>query len=487
MLPSFSKRLLVVGDIMLDQYTDTVVHRISPEAPVPIASVRSRWSVPGGAANVARNVSSLGCAVTVLGVRAKDAKGDELQELLERYGIIAPTVLVADRPTTTKSRILAQGQQLLRLDEEVTSEIPEGAVSRIIASATHTLPWAEAVILSDYGKGVLTAQREGMCLAAHLISAAREKGVPVLVDPKGVDWSLYAGADCLTPNTREIATLLRVDEEDFDGILREAFALMDALSLSHLLITRGPKGMALLSHGQSQCIETRALEVSDVSGAGDTVIAVLSACIAEGIPWDQAAAIANRAAGIVVGRVGTSAVDREELLSALAHDTSTFSLALNSVSAKIMTRERLLDAVAQWRREKASIVFTNGCFDLIHPGHVRLLQEAAGLGDKLIVALNADVSVRRLKGEGRPVQTENARAVVMASMEGVDAVVLFDEDTPQSLIELVSPDVLVKGGDYTLATVVGADYVQSHGGRVHLVDTVEGFSTSKIVAALGDR
>ncbi|MCR5814280.1 MAG: D-glycero-beta-D-manno-heptose 1-phosphate adenylyltransferase [Desulfovibrio sp.] len=469
---------------MLDRYTETQVQRISPEAPVPVANVQRRWNAPGGAANVARNLSRLGLAVTLVGARANDQSGQELACLLDQESIMAPPCLCTDRPTTCKSRILARGQQLLRLDEESCQPFSSELVKKLWQNTEHALPWAQAVILSDYGKGVFAESPKQPSLAREIIAHCRQKSIPVLVDPKGSDWSRFSYADCLTPNTRELACVLKTDNGDFEHLVQEALNLMQSLNLSRLLVTRGAKGMAMLErNGQVTELPTKAHEVCDVSGAGDTVIAVLAAAVAEGYDWIEAAKIANVAAGIVVAKVGTSPVDRDELLSALASDNNSFSMTVNALSSKIMSQGRLLEKIAEWRRHHDRIVFTNGCFDLIHPGHIKLVQEAAHLGDRLVVAINSDASVKRLKGPDRPIQPENARVLVMAGLTGVDAVILFDDDTPLELITKILPDVLVKGSDYRLDTVVGADIVQKSGGEVHLVQIIDGFSTSRIVSA----
>ncbi|MBQ7456125.1 MAG: D-glycero-beta-D-manno-heptose 1-phosphate adenylyltransferase [Desulfovibrio sp.] len=485
MEPTFRKRILVIGDTMLDHYTETTVRRISAEAPVPIATVAKEWDVPGGAANVAKNLACLGCSVTLIGVRAKDAHGIVLQDLLEESQIIAPSLVVNDRPTITKNRIISNGQQLLRLDTEINRPLPPDIVPRVLAAIENALPWAEAVICSDYGKGLLGSPVERETIVSFVIKRCQEAHIPVCIDPKGHDWTQYAHATCITPNTHELAAILNRQNQPFEDLIQPAKHLMNDLSLRALLVTRGPQGMSLLEGDGVTTIATKAREVSDVSGAGDTVIAVFCAALAEGFSFEQAATIANRAAGIVVGRVGTSPIHREELLQAISHNPLKESL--TSLGEKILSRERLFELVHQWRQMGQSVVFTNGCFDLVHPGHVKLLHEAANQGDKLIVAINSDASVKRLKGPNRPIQSEQARALVMASMERVDAVVVFEEDTPLPLIAAIKPDVLVKGGDYTPETVVGSDVVLGCGGRIHLVDLAKGFSTTDIVATIGEQ
>ncbi|MBQ7585549.1 MAG: D-glycero-beta-D-manno-heptose 1-phosphate adenylyltransferase [Desulfovibrionaceae bacterium] len=471
---------------MLDKYVDTDVQRISPEAPVPVAKIERRWSALGGAANVARNLASIGAAVTLCGVRANDAPGQELHSLLEQEAIISPAILVKDRPTTCKTRVLSHGQQLLRLDEESSTTLQDEALEKLSTHCDRALAWAEGVILSDYGKGVFSGQNH-LNLAAKAINYCNAKKIPLCIDPTGTDWSIYEGAICLTPNTKELAKVLGLDPSDYAGLCHEALKLMQALNFERILLTRGPKGMTLLElNGEVQEIVTEAKEVCDVSGAGDTVIAVLLASVAQGKDWLTAAKIANTAAGIVVGKVGTSTVSLEELLLALSSGSKGLTPALIALRSKLVNLKQLLDKISEWRKHHDRIVFTNGCFDLLHPGHVKLLQEAASLGDKLIVAINSDASVRRLKGPDRPIQSEDARALVMAGMHGVDSVIIFEEDTPLELIKAILPDVLVKGGDYQIEEVVGASEVKAHGGSVHIANLVDGFSTSSIVAAIQD-
>lgn len=478
-------RVLVIGDIMLDEYTETRVNRISPEAPVPVAHVRRHWSVPGGAANVARNLSCLGCGVTLVGLRAHDATGEQLQRLLEKHGIKAALEFTDDRPTPSKLRVVALGQQLLRLDDEEHADLPSDVLERVWQIIETRLSDVNAVVLSDYDKGVFRRFNEGDSLAARTIKACHERLIPVLVDPKGTDWQRYATADCITPNTQELAIAVTAPAESFALLADGARALMEQYALPRILLTRSERGMALLPRAKAAIeIPTQAREVSDVSGAGDTVIAVTAACIAKGMDWLVAARIANVAAGVVVGKSGTSPIELEELRAALLELEDGPNKELTRLNSKIYSLERLKAAVDAWRRLGKKIIFTNGCFDLLHLGHVQLIQEAAAQGDKLIVALNSDSSVKRLKGPSRPIQPQKARAIVMAALEGVDAVILFDEDTPLKLIEALTPDVLVKGGDYDVQSVVGAQHVMSHGGSVHLANFVQGSSTTKIVAEI---
>lgn len=477
--------VLVIGDIMLDEYMSTQVGRISPEASVPVAHIQKQWSVPGGAANVARNLACLGSKVTLAGMRGHDAAGDRLQSLLHKLGITTLLELTDDRPTACKTRVVAQGQQLLRLDNEVLDDFPQTYLEQLWLSVKDRLIQANVVLLSDYDKGIFRRLPDGDSLAARIIVACKKHGIPVLVDPKGEDWGRYSQADCITPNVRELGEAAHVKDSALECLQRGAQALMDQHAIPRILLTRSEKGMTLLTNdGSSHNIPTQAREVADVSGAGDTGIAVLAACIAKGMDWSSAAGMANMAAGVVVGKAGTSPIQLAELRAAVTAAIDTPHKDLSRLNAKIYTLDRLTSQVESWRSKKKKIVFTNGCFDLLHMGHVQLIEEAAAQGDKLIVALNSDFSVMRLKGSGRPIQKQKARAVVMSALAGVDAVILFDEETPLRLIEALSPDVLVKGGDYDVQSVVGAKHVMSYNGRVHLATFVQGYSTSKIISDL---
>jgi D-beta-D-heptose 7-phosphate kinase/D-beta-D-heptose 1-phosphate adenosyltransferase len=472
-------RVLVVGDVMLDHYIVSRVSRISPEAPVPVANVANKWAVPGGAANVARNLAGLGAAVDLVGLAGQDDAGENLRR--ELVGIGDGLVSSPARRSTCKTRILAQGQQLLRLDEEQTDPPRPDEYEDLCRKFLEFLPVCQVVVLSDYAKGVLAASPDNAGLCAFAIGRAREKNVPVLVDPKGGQWSRYAGAQCVTPNSAEFAVACgREATAEFDGPTREELAstLCGEYGFERLLLTRGARGMALFEPGVAPCyIRNVTREVADVSGAGDTVIASLAACVAKGLAWDEAARIANIAAGVAVGKVGAAPVSLAELNQALRD---------NSDNPKLYDTVDLLKKIEDWRRADESIVFTNGCFDLLHPGHISLIRQCAAQGDRVVVGLNSDVSVRRLKGSTRPIQNEQNRALLIAALQGVDAVALFDEDTPLDLIRDVKPDVLVKGSDYAEQNVVGADFVRSYGGRVYLASLTEGCSTTGLVRKMSN-
>lgn len=472
-----SARIMVLGDCMLDNYISGEVQRISPEAPVPVASVRKRWQVPGGAANVARNLSRLGASVFLAGLAGMDATADILEQALAKEGVESALVRSASRLTTSKTRVIAQGQQLLRLDEEIVAPPDKTELDELKKILANRLAGCNALLLSDYGKGVLLRNSFGQCLCEIAIREAKKLGLPVLVDPKGGDWQRYANADCVTPNSSEFALACAVHcLQDKTAEERAALAegLMNSFSLSRILLTRGARGMSLYQSGRAGAVSLRAAvrEVADVSGAGDTVIATLAACIAIGLDWDEGARVANIAAGVAVGKAGTAPVSLGELAIALQQA---------SENPKLYALPKLLEKLEEWRRAGQSIVFTNGCFDLLHPGHISLLRQASELGDRLVVGLNSDSSVRRLKGESRPIQNEQSRALLLSALQAVDAVVLFDTDTPFELIKSVMPDVLVKGSDYSVENVVGADIVMGNGGRVFLASLIDGCSTTSLV------
>ena len=475
-------RILVVGDVMLDHYIAGQVKRISPEAPVPVVTAAKRWSVPGGAANVARNLVRLGVDVAVAGVVGQDAAASDLRAALAAEGIADGLSVSSSRRTTCKTRVLAQGQQLLRLDEEVSAPLGAEEAEALKKQVLSLLSGRHAVILSDYAKGVLLESASGCNLCQIIIEAARRLGIAVLVDPKGSDWRRYAGAHCVTPNAGEFdaacgldagVTLSRPRRETLAGELRTRYGI------ERLLITRGPKGMALFSPDEAPVYCRAAVrEVADVSGAGDTAIATLAACVGKGLPWAESMHLANAAAGVAVGKMGTAPVSIAELNEALREQAD---------NPKLFKVQNLVEKIEEWRRKNETVVFTNGCFDLLHPGHISLIRQSAAQGDHLIVGLNSDASVRRLKGPTRPIQNENSRALLLAALSDVDAIVLFDEDTPFELISALRPDVLVKGSDYTIDNVVGADVVQQGGGRVYLARLVDGCSTTGIVRKIDNQ
>jgi D-beta-D-heptose 7-phosphate kinase/D-beta-D-heptose 1-phosphate adenosyltransferase len=460
-------QLLVVGDIMLDRYWHGETARISPEAPVPVVRIEQEEDRPGGAANVALNIAALGAGVRVVGLVGKDEPAAVLRRSLSAAGIHCAFVETGTEPTITKLRIVSRSQQLIRLDREQRfSAIHAPAIA---AEVEALLAQVSAVVISDYDKGTLSA-----CQA--LIAAARAMGKPVLVDPKGTDFERYRGASLLTPNMREFEAVVgHCDGED--DLVRKGIALKDRLELDALLVTRGEHGMTLIGGGQKALhIPAQAKEIYDVTGAGDTVIATLAAAIAAGQPMAEAVALSNVAAGIVVGKLGTASVSGPELRQAVNR--------MRGLGRGSVSEEQLLMALEDARAAGEKIVFTNGCFDILHAGHVGYLAQARALGDRLVLAVNGDASVKRLKGEGRPVNTLERRMAVLAGLEAVDWVVSFDDDTPNALLRKVRPDILVKGGDYTIDGVVGGDFVKSYGGEVKVLSHLESVSTTAIVNAI---
>lgn len=466
---------LVIGDLMLDRYLIGEVERISPEAPVPVVLLKQENERAGGAANVAANLSLLGIRTTMAGIIGDDAEGRALLDMLRELNIDSAIVTSQQRPTVTKTRILGGHQQMMRLDKEsrlAFTESENNALHEQVSQAIAQKP--DVIILSDYAKGVLS---DALCQA--VIAQAKALGIPVLVDPKGRDYTKYQGATALTPNKKETSEACGIDAMDTDRLLQAAADLRDHLGLAFLAVTRGEEGISLLEQNETIHIPAAAKQVFDVSGAGDTVIATLAAGLVHDLSHRQAFELANIAAGIVVGKVGTVPVNREELLAELISQDSV------EQADKICELETLLGRVRQWRQQKKRIVFTNGCFDLLHAGHVTYLEAARKTGDKLILGLNTDRSVSALKGPSRPVIHEADRARVLAALEAVDAVILFDEDTPLQLIDAIRPDVIVKGSDYSEDQVVGGKEVKSWGGKVALIDIVPGRSTSNIIEKLG--
>lgn len=465
------KRILVVGDIMLDRYILGDVTRISPEAPVPVLTVKERKNILGGAANVAANLAGLGCDVSLWGVAGEDNNADVIACLLRERHIQNHVFKTSLRPTSTKTRITAGNHQIVRYDEEITDMLPSDVEKNLFCDLSEEIASSHAVILSDYAKGVLQGE-----LCSQIIDACALKGVPVFVDPKGHDWNRYRGATCITPNEAELALISDNPRKSGKSIATNARNVCDRFSLRQLLVTLGANGMVLFLENGEECWipASRVREVFDVSGAGDTVVAVLAASIAAGATWKDAAKLANQAAGIVVTRSGTSPITIEDMVSLNRCEEKGKRLSLKEASL----------TVESWRKNGESVVFTNGCFDLLHPGHVRLLQEAAKEGDRLVVGLNSDASVKRLKGDERPILTQDDRAAILSAIDCVDAVVIFEEDTPLNLIQALHPSVLVKGGDYAPENVIGREIVEDDGGRVVLVPLLEGKSTTSLLHAI---
>ncbi|MCB1671430.1 MAG: bifunctional D-glycero-beta-D-manno-heptose-7-phosphate kinase/D-glycero-beta-D-manno-heptose 1-phosphate adenylyltransferase HldE [Gammaproteobacteria bacterium] len=471
-IPPFQQaRILVVGDVMLDRYWHGRATRVSPEAPVPVVQVGSEEGRPGGAGNVALNLAALGSAASLIGVIGADPNGEDLRSRLSAAGVYCDFLVSPSKPTITKLRIISQHQQLIRLDFEEPHDAAD--LNGLQAKVESLLHGAQALVLSDYGKGVLTDN------VAGLIRMGRQQGIPVIVDPKGTEFEKYRDATLITPNLAEFEAVVGACPNE-DSLVEKGQALLKSLNLEALLITRGEHGMTLLRPDAPELhLPARAQEVFDVTGAGDTVISVLAASLAAGESLPEATALANLAAGLVVGKLGTAAISGPELRRAKLREHGT--------GRGVMTSDQLLVAIQDARAHGESIVFTNGCFDIIHAGHVGYLTEARKLGDRLIVAVNDDESVRKLKGAGRPINPLERRMAVLAGLEAVDWVVSFAEDTPEPLLERFQPEVLVKGGDYGIDQVVGGNFVKSYGGRVEVLEFLDDCSTSAIVEKLQDR
>ncbi|MFZ7158139.1 bifunctional D-glycero-beta-D-manno-heptose-7-phosphate kinase/D-glycero-beta-D-manno-heptose 1-phosphate adenylyltransferase HldE [Avibacterium gallinarum] len=457
-------KVLVLGDVMLDRYWFGATNRISPEAPVPVVRVQENEERAGGAANVAMNIASLNVPVQLLGLTGQDEAGSALSTMLEKQNIDCNFVQLASHPTITKLRVLSRHQQLLRLDfEEDFHNVESDLLLAKLQSAVQNFG---ALILSDYGKGTLNQVQA-------MIQIARQANVPVLIDPKGTDFERYRGATLLTPNMSEFEAVVGKCHSE-DDIVEKGLKLIRDIELSALLVTRSEKGMTLLRPDQPPFhLPTEAKEVFDVTGAGDTVISVLATALADGRSFEESCYLANVAAGIVVGKLGTSTVSNVELENAIHGRTTT--------GFGVMNEQQLKEAVAQAKQRGEKIVMTNGVFDIIHPGHVSYLDNARKLGDRLIVAVNSDASVKRLKGESRPINPLEARMAVLAGLAAVDWVVEFSEDTPQRLISEVLPDLLVKGGDYKPEEIAGGKEVIANGGEVKVLNFENGFSSSNVI------
>lgn len=465
-LPDFSKaKVLIVGDLMLDRYWTGGTGRISPEAPVPVVNVSNTEDRPGGAANVAVNVATLGAKVTLLGMCGEDENARILRQRLETYDIDCQFFSVAGFDTITKLRVMSRNQQLLRLDFEKSFAATDK--SDLEHAFETALDNADIVILSDYAKGCLNRPES-------LIARARAKGKRVIVDPKGSDFSKYAGATLVTPNMDELQGVVGPIESE-PQLVEKASSLQKSLSLDALLVTRSEAGMTLFEGQETEFhLPAKAKEVYDVTGAGDTVVSTLAVALASNLPLQAACVLANLAASVVVGKLGTSTVSNTELALALGEQSV-------HLDGGVMSEDQLAIALRAAKARKEKVVMTNGCFDILHAGHVSYLEEAAQLGDRLIVAVNTDASVTKLKGPGRPVNNVNRRMAVLAGLSAVDWVVAFDEDTPQRLIARLLPDVLVKGGDYKVEDIAGGKEVIANGGEVKVLSFEEGVSTTGII------
>jgi D-beta-D-heptose 7-phosphate kinase / D-beta-D-heptose 1-phosphate adenosyltransferase len=466
------KVIAVIGDLMIDRYLTGRVDRISPEAPVPVLLHSHDRAVAGGAANVAVNIVALGCEVRLVGAVGNDQDADDLKRILDETGV-STSLIVTDRsrPTISKTRVVSGRQQFFRIDREFPGRLSSEAEANLIEAAAVAIAESEIVVLSDYAKGVFSDH-----VLKQVIAVAKSAGKLVLVDPKRRTLEAYQGADIIKPNAGELSAATGMPCSTDAEIEVAAEALVSQFD-GTLLVTRADAGMSLIRRGlPAKHIKSSVLEVADVSGAGDTALAALAASIVDGFKIEDAAIMSNAAAGVAVSKLGTAIVSRSELNAAIARASG-----VTHHPGSLTDQSTAAEMAAAWRRMGERVVFTNGCFDLIHAGHIELLSFAAREGDRLIVGLNSDASVRMLKGATRPIQTEADRARIVGALRAVDLVVLFDELTPLSLIEAISPDVLVKGADYTEDQVVGGELVKARGGRIALFPLIEGRSSSKIV------
>lgn len=462
-------KIAVIGDMMLDRYYFGEVKRISPEAPVPVNRVHKESMTLGGAGNVANNLAQLGVQVFAAGLLGSDSNKEQLLELMHQRQIDTSGMLVSsERPTITKLRVIGGSQQMLRLDFEQAGILSNQEQHQLQIWLDNLLAQGlDAVIISDYAKGVCTPE-----LCQYIIKQAHYQKVPVLVDPKGSDWHKYAQADYITPNVKEMGECVGIDliNED-EPIIQAAYEAMETYAVRNIVVTRSEKGLTYVGRGLVLHDQATAREVFDVSGAGDTMAATFMSALTGRLALEDCLHVANLAAGVVVGKVGTQPITQPELLESLQQANN------NPICAKIAPREQAQVLIKNWQNQGKKVIFTNGCFDILHIGHANYLAQARNLGDKLVVGLNADSSVRQLKGDTRPLVDEKARAGLLASLACVDLVVLFAEKTPEQLLSVLRPDVLVKGGDYQLEQVLGREYVQ----EVALLEFTEGYSTSNLV------
>lgn len=448
------RRVLVVGDIILDRYIWGDVERTSPEAPTPVVRLREQTSALGGAANVVANLAALGAKPALVGIVGQDAEADELRARLKALGVSGSgLVAVADRPTSVKTRIVSMGQQLLRLDHEETAPVPAAVGEKIVSVFEKALANVEALVISDYDKGVFETRR-----CQRMISLARKARIPVVVDPKGTDYTRYRGATVIKPNQKETQAATGIAVSSPASLAQAAFQILQSAQARALIISRGGQGVSVFEQGQSAVhIPAQARQVYDVTGAGDSLVAAVAVALAAGATMPEAATIGNAAGSIVVGKIGTAFVEPGELIRALEPGHS---------GHKLRSRTQLKHEIDTLRAAGKRIVFTNGCFDLIHLGHIKFLEQARQLGDVLVVAINSDDSVRKLKGPPRPVLDAEERSAILASLDAVDYIAIFEEPTPEKLLESLRPDILVKGKGLKKEEVVGGSIVESSGGKV---------------------
>ena len=461
--------IIVIGDFMLDHYIFGTTSRTSPEAPVPIVEFKNESYSLGGAGNVVANLNELGANVLPFGIIGTDSAGLQLKKLIKEKNCDNTNLIpVPNRYTTVKTRILSTNQQIVRLDKEETQKVPTSIFNQLINSLNYHIPKADVLIISDYAKGVCSKP-----MTRKIIEIANSHTVPVLVDPKTSDLTYYQGSYLITPNLKEFKNIINNQNISNKQISLLAKELLIKHKIDNLLITKGSDGMSLVSSEKTINISADAKEVFDVSGAGDTVIATIAFSLAHKINLENSIHLANISAGIVVSKTGTATVTKEEIVEYIVEKQPAKQKIFNN-------KDNFSSTLSYLRSKKKKIVFTNGCFDLLHIGHISLLEQAAKLGDILIVAINSDNSVKRIKGNERPITTEQHRARILASISEIDGVILFNEDTPYELIKFIKPDVLVKGKDYKIEDVIGKDIVEKNGGSVELIDIVENVSTTAI-------
>lgn len=468
-------KVLCIGDVMLDRFVYGDVDRISPEAPIPVFSINSDNLMLGGAGNVARNLSGLGATTHFIAVVGNDSAGKDVTKLIGKIpSTVANLITDRERRTSIKTRFIASGQQMMRADDETVEAIDGATRERVLTLAKSALKDCTAMVLSDYAKGVLTPE-----IIQELIGLANAAKVAVIIDPQGLDYSRYKGADLITPNRKELSDATALPVGTDDEIIAAARKIISEQNIKAVLATRSGDGMSLIDAQSAKTFAAEAREVFDVSGAGDTVAAAIAASLAAGVSLAEAVQIANIAAGIVVGKVGTAVAYASDIIEALHRQE------FSSGEAKILSLSSALDRTELWRSKGHKVGFTNGCFDLLHPGHISTIAKAKAACGKLIIGLNSDASVKRLKGEDRPIQSEAARAQVLASLENVDAVVIFSEDTPENILEILKPEIFVKGADYKVEDIPEAKIVQAYGGKIVLAELEEGHSTTATIAKMG--
>lgn len=467
--------VLCVGDLMLDRYVYGSVSRISPEAPIPILNVEREFYTLGGVGNVAANIKALGATPHMVGGVGMDLNGHTLNALcIEKHINIDHLIQIPHFQTILKNRYCSHQQQLLRVDYEKIHFFDEKTYAIILSSIEKLIKQTSVLILSDYGKGFFHPKH----LLAPLLKIAQQYKVQTIVDPKSKNFAIYQGATIITPNRKELHEATHLPTHTTEQVEKAAYRIIQDHDIRNVLATRSEEGLTLVRDGLPTAhFPAKAKEVFDVSGAGDTVIATLAVSIAAGAPLEKAANIANIAGSIVVGKIGTATVTSKEILE--ANNTTT-----DLEADKVHSLPHAIDLTRKWRKKGLKIGFTNGCFDLLHKGHITLLKQSKSICDRLVVGLNSDSSVKRLKGESRPIKSQEERAIILAALQYVDMVVIFDEDTPLRIIEALEPDVLIKGADYTEDKVVGAPFVKARGGRVVLINLVDGFSTTNTVKKL---